>query len=388
MRTVRVLGMLAVVVAAAPTAVRAAALVDAEGEFGPEPKSTVWTAPFEVTTAQGKLVLKTSAALDQGKVTIRVVDPAGETVRSHATSGSMTIGRDILGPLDQTGTFRVKVEPDAAVGTWSVRIYELPDGWALWPSVLPGPGMMLVAVAAAVYWKRRSGARWRWLWVGAAVWTVGVALKVACANLLNGPVLSGLKSALPHAAYVATGSVYIGLLTGVFEIGVTLAAALIWRRMAADANRAVAVGVGAGAFEALLLGVAVLVSVGSALSGVEGSHRAAASLVGTSLGTPLVWLVAPVERVLAILCHTSSRALVLLAVARRRWSLFWWGFLLMTGLDAVAGWVHISGQMGRISPWWIELALAPFAVVSILIIAWCIRKWPAQEAPAPGPQKV
>ncbi|HUU10887.1 MAG TPA: YhfC family glutamic-type intramembrane protease [Phycisphaerae bacterium] len=388
MNTLRVLSLLAVILAAAPAAARAAALVDTDGEFGPEPESAVRTVPFEVTATGCRLVLQASAALEEGKVTIRVVDPAGETIRSYGTGGSMTISRHILGPLEQTGTFRVEVVPEAAVGTWSVRICELPDRWALWPYLIPGPGMMLVGVVAAVYWWRRSRVRWRWLWVGAAVWAVGVALKVGWSILLDVLILSGLEGALPYGAYVATGSVYFGLQTGVFEIGVTLAAALIWRRMAADANRAVAVGVGAGAFEALLVGVGPLVSAVAALSGVEGSDRAAASLMGASVATPLVWLVGPVERILVVLCHTSSRALVLLGVARQRWSLFWWGFLLMTGLDAVAGWAHVSGQVGRISFWWLELAILPFAVVSIPIIAWCIRTWPAQEAPTETPQEV
>jgi hypothetical protein len=34
--------------------------------------------------------------------------------------------------------------------------------------------------------------------------------------------------------------------------------------------------------------------------------------------TPLFWLVGPVERVIAILCHASSRALILLGTARQR----------------------------------------------------------------------
>ena len=93
--------------------------------------------------------------------------------------------------------------------------------------------------------------------------------------------------------------------------------------------------------------------------------------------TPLLWLVGPVERVIAILCHTSSRALVLLGVARGRW--FWpfsGGFLIMTAIDAVASYVHLAGLMGQVSVWWIELALAPAALLSIPILVWCIRKWP------------
>jgi hypothetical protein len=95
----------------------------------------------------------------------------------------------------------------------------------------------------------------------------------------------------------------------------------------------------------------------------------------------LVWLAGPVERVIAILCHTSSRALVLLSVARRRWAFFWYGFAIMTGIDAIAGAAHLSGALGRFSVWWIEAAIAPFALASLPILAWCLRHWP-EEAQA------
>jgi uncharacterized membrane protein YhfC len=238
--------------------------------------------------------------------------------------------------------------------------------------------IVLVAVGGVLYWRRRSRAGWRWFWAGAAVWAVGVALKFAWALLLNEPILAAFRSTLPRSLYLGTGSLYIGVLTGVFEIGVTLAAALIWRRMARAPGRAVAVGLGAGAFEALLVAVAALVAVVVAVSGkVPGAANQFAR--ATAL-TPVVWLVGPVERVLAILCHTSSRALVLLAVARRRWRYFWWGFLLMTGLDSVAGFAHLAGFIGTVNMWWVELAIAPFAIASIPIIGWCIRSWPEPEA--------
>ena len=92
------------------------------------------------------------------------------------------------------------------------------------------------------------------------------------------------------------GSIYVGLLTGVFEIGITLVAALIWKQMARDAARGVAVGVGAGAFEALLLGIAAVAAALTALSNpssdVAAAMGGAASMASM---TPLFWMVGTVE---------------------------------------------------------------------------------------------
>ncbi|MFZ5833692.1 MAG: hypothetical protein ACOY3P_26700 [Planctomycetota bacterium] len=38
--------------------------------------------------------------------------------------------------------------------------------------------------------------------------------------------------------------------------------------------------------------------------------------------------------------------------------------------------VHLSGLLGRISTSWIELAIAPAALVSIPLLLWCVRNWP------------
>jgi hypothetical protein len=383
MKTLRSALLLALALLTGPALARAGTLVDLKGELGPAPDSSTKSFPFEVTEPNVRVSLDTTATLTRGKVTIQVFDPGGRCVTWYATGGRMTVQEGALDLGGKTGQFRVAVVAEGAVGEWSVRISELPPLSMLWILLASGGGMIVVALASVGLWKTWSKAQWRWFWVGAAVWTVGVALKFAAAIPLNGPILGALKGGLPHAAYLAAGSVYIGLLTGVFEIGVTLAAALIWRRMALDAGRAVAVGVGAGAFEALLVG---LVTAGSAVAVVlnmRGSGNILAALGSSAAITPLVWLAGPAERIIAILCHTSSRALVLMSVATRRWTLFAWAFLLMTGLDAIAGYVHLSGGLGRMSAWWIELVLAPFAVVSVPIVLWCVRRWPGAAAAKP-----
>ncbi len=255
----------------------------------------------------------------------------------------------------------------------------------LWPLFASGFGMMIVAVVAVVLWQRIARVQIRWYWVGAGLWTVAVAMKVVCALLSNAPVLSTLKG-LPHPLYVALGALFVGVQSSVFEMGLTLMAVLVWRQLGRDAGRAITIGVGAGAFEAFLLGMAPVVATTVALTVVQGPEmdKAKAQLAALAATTPLFWLIGPVERTIAILCHASTRALILLGVSKKRYLLIVWGFLLFTLLDGVAGGVHVAGLMGKISIWWIELAILPFAVVSLPILIWCHRRWPeaGHEAPA------
>jgi uncharacterized membrane protein YhfC len=369
----------AVLLACAPVRAQPA-FVNLNEHPGPEPESSTRSFPFVVSQSQTKLYFDIKVTLTAGQLTLRILDPNSTVLREESTGGSLTLEASV--PVQTAGTFQLEAVTAGAVGEWKAQVCPLLPASAFRLDLITGPAMILVALASVFYWRARSKAFWRWFWIGAAVWTVGVALKIGCALLANGPVLKALKQSLPPVAYSLTSAVYIGLLTGIFEIGVTLAAALLWRKMAADAPRAVAVGVGAGAFEALVLG---LVAAGAAVLLISG--RAPDALVAQSTQvaalTPLAWLAGPIERVIAILCHTASRALTLLTVATGRWRYFWWGFVLMTGIDGIAGLFLLSGKVATISTWWIELAIVPAAVVSVPIIRWCVRHWPARPPVAP-----
>ncbi len=242
-------------------------------------------------------------------------------------------------------------------------------------SLLPGVGMILVAVAAAWYWRHVAGASARWFWIGAGLWTVAVLAKVVI-SLLSSPVVIGsLKSHLPYLLFVVAGGLYLGVQSSVCEIGLTLLAGLRWRQLGRDSGRAIAVGVGAGAFEALLLGIVGLASAVLWLAGVPGTESVGTGIQQTAATTPLFWLLAPVERVTAIICHASSRALVLLGTRHGRAGMIVLGFLIFTLLDGTAGAVILSGKMGSVSPWWFELAFSVFALVSLPLLRWCHRRY-------------
>jgi hypothetical protein len=244
--------------------------------------------------------------------------------------------------------------------------------------LIPGLGMMLVGVIAVLYWHRRSGAQARWFWVGAGLWTISVALKLGCAILTNASVIGPLKRVLPFPTYVACGGLYVGIQSSVFEIGFTILAGLIWKQLGKDSSRAIAVGVGAGAFEAFLLGLAGLLGMAAIIMGAPGTEGAVKAISAQQAVTPLFWFVGPAERVTAVLVHASTRALVLLGLTYRKPMMVFWGFWIFALLDSVAGAAQLSERLGTFSLWWIELAILPFALISIPVLRWCIAHFPAK----------
>jgi uncharacterized membrane protein YhfC len=369
----KAIGLAAIAVVVVSVSV-SAQLLDARGEVELG-QTNAQSRPFKF--GGGKLKIRVSADTHPGTVTFDVRAPNG-ALSGRQSAGVFTMGKWEL-EAAQTGTYTLEVTPHETAGHWQARIDGLPPIRILYQQILSGGLMMLVAVGGIGWWRRRTGMQWRWFWAGAGIWTVGVALKFAVAIPLN-PILIGSAGHPPRMG-LFVGSVYSGLMTGVFEIGVTLAAALVWRQLAASPNRAVAVGLGAGGFEALLLGLASSAGPLVAMAVGQGDLVLQA-LGGASSLTPLFWLVGPAERVIAIAAHTAARVLVLQAVAKRGWLDFWAGFAWLSMLDLLAGAALLTGMNRSGNLWWIELMILPFGVLSIPIIRIALNRWPAPAAEA------
>src|SRR5262249_20975547 len=132
-------------------------------------------------------------------------------------------------------------------------------------ALITGIGMMAVAIVTVVAWRARTHASWRFVGLGAAAWAVGVALKVAWAVPTNRLILSAVKQAVGPMVGSAVGWLYIGLLTGIFECGITWLFVRATRLRQAGRNDAIAFGIAFGAVEALVVGIASFGAVSIAL---------------------------------------------------------------------------------------------------------------------------
>jgi uncharacterized membrane protein YhfC len=345
----------------APGAVAAKDYLNESRTIAGPPQSK--TEQFSFTLGKGDLYpyYDFNVQMSRGQAGLRIVGPSGrrlEELSAQRLTGSQPIAR-----AGAPGKYTLEVTTKNAVGSWHLRVFggPTPPKPPIGPGLATAAAMLVVAGVSVWFCRRRTQAAWRWFWVGAGLWTVAVAVKIAIAIPLNGPVMVGLKPMLPYWAYLTVGTIYGGAMTGLTEVLFVYLAGLRWRQMADTAGRAAAIGVGAGAFEAALLAIAPVVATLAA---------------GEGAATWSVALAPAAERVIAILCHTASRMLALLAVAKRRWIYFGYGFLLLSGLDAVAMYLILTGQTGKSSPWIIEAMFAPFALVSIPIIGWCVRRWP------------
>lgn len=227
--------------------------------------------------------------------------------------------------------------------------------------LLPGAGMMLVALAFIGYaLVRRLG--WGYLALGGLAWVVSVALKLLWSSSFNASVYHALTRELPEAPGMIIFYVYVGALTGVFEVSLVWLTMRYTRLGQAPWKKALAFGMGFGALEALLLGFS---SFATALTGLVAPEQLPdAVLTQLVLANNVLYGMAPiVERLATILVHILSNVLLFYAAVSRQPRWYWSAFLYKTAFDSVAAFAQFWGleTVGRI--WTIEAVILVFGLV-------------------------
>ncbi len=232
--------------------------------------------------------------------------------------------------------------------------------------LLPGLGMLLVVLAFVSYAAWRKILNWRYLGLGALFWVLTVAVKFAFAVPVNPLVFRALG--VSEETLFSLGNLiaylYLGALTGIFEAGL---AWLILRKIRwgqATWSQALVFGIGFGAIEALLLGLA---SGGAALAGLFAPEALPVFTLGSlANNATLVMGLAPiVERLSVIFAHILACVLIFHAIASREAKWGWLAILYKTLLDAPAGFAAFWGANTPEKIWTLEALIAIFGLIGL-----------------------
>lgn|GEM_PF-972251 len=242
--------------------------------------------------------------------------------------------------------------------------------------LLSGIGMIVVAIAAVMYWKKYSGVLWSFFFWGALAWIVGVTLK-AGASIPTPTIINQVRNVLPRTFAEPVLWIYIGLLTGIFECGATLGFAYIQKIRKANWNQSVGFGVGFGAVEALLVGVGSLLMMVVVIYIPDKLPPEFLKFITS--GNSLWCIPVPIiERVITIPIHALSCVLIIYAVQKQEWKCFYLSFAYKTVVDAIAGFIHISyglENLTTLSTWGMELVFLPFGIIGVLGLYAFRNKW-------------
>lgn len=300
--------------------------------------------PFTATTVHpgDPIGIDARGDLVAGSLRVQLLDAAGQPVWQQLviTPGPFAINT-IVRPAE-AGAYQLGWQWDEPLVIKNYALQWKPGAIATvspTPLLLLGPlGMLAVALGFIIYAIRRTR-DWRYLLFGGACWAVSVALKIAWAVAANAAIYRALHP-LPLGDWLFY--LYVGALTGIFEVAPVWLLLRFTRFGQVAWPRALAFGIGFGAVEALLLG---LISLANVLTILVAPELAPSSLSASVTGVQglVNGLAAGWERFFTVLVHLVANVLLFYGVLRRQWRWFWLAFAVKTLLDVVAAWGQITG---------------------------------------------
>jgi uncharacterized membrane protein YhfC len=244
--------------------------------------------------------------------------------------------------------------------------------------LLQGAGMIAIALIAVLYWKRRSQISTSFFLWGGLSWFLAIVLK-SIASAPMPQIITRLREGTPDYISEPLLWLYIGLLTGVLECGVSLILICrVQRVRSASWSEALGYGLGFGATEALLLGVYNFIIVLLIIVIPDQLPRELVELADPDKASLLAIPIPVVERTIVILLHAFSSILIIYAVQKKEWKWFWFSFLYKTAMDAIAGYFQITYGLENLTLgglWLVELIILPFGLIGLWGLRAFRRRW-------------
>ncbi|GMV91913.1 MAG: hypothetical protein AMXMBFR82_16910 [Candidatus Hydrogenedentota bacterium] len=368
-------------------AARAGVVAEYEQSLGPAPVSNAATFPLRIDQPEAHHAIDVQAVLREGSGSLRIVDPGGAEVYRHLWGDRVSQELAPLGPLETAGDYQIQVDLENALGDWRLRVAEVPEAAQLKSIAFAGPLLGLVGLAFLIGWRFGAGAQWRWFVAGAGLRVVAALLTLAVVLILHFTVLVQLEDALPYARFVVVNGGIVGAASGLAAVATFLVAGLLFRAARKTAPNAIALGVGAGGAEALVSALVTILGTGMLFGGSPKSGKWMLQLAYDATMTSLLPLVEPAKFACVILCLMAVSGLAFMAISARRWGLVIPVFLLAAGFYAVLGAAPVWALEGAASKWWTVGGAVPFAIVSAIVVRWCLREWPPDAAPDEAPME-
>jgi uncharacterized membrane protein YhfC len=252
--------------------------------------------------------------------------------------------------------------------------------------LLSGIGMMLVAVIAFLYWRKKAPLKF-FAW-GALIWILAVAVKFAMDYTISIPIQQALLASYPLLTVLIIIGLYLGIRTGLFESGFTYIAVLKTKLRKMNFSDAVAFGIGFGGIEAFLLGffsfidILMFILFPDMLSALSVDQQAAV-LSQLSLSTWIIF--APIiERISVLFIHIFAALLVVYSVKEKKPLYFLASFLYKTVTDGMIPLlVFYVGTATILDSYVLEIPVVILGIIGYMGIRWIMKKFkhPVIEKP-------
>jgi uncharacterized membrane protein YhfC len=239
-------------------------------------------------------------------------------------------------------------------------------------------GMIIVGLAAILFWKSRKRVAWKYFGYGALLWTLAIIPKIIMDITVSPYLYAGLLGYGTAALLIGLG-MYLGLRTGLFESGFTwLAARKVGELKRIKLDDAMAFGIGFGSFEAIFLGITSFISLSLFIF-----NPSAASLLTeaqlASLDSPTIIVGAAIlERVFAISIHAFASLLVFYSLTKRKMLYLAYSIIFKTVVDGIIPGLTYSIDTSTVAGiYLIEVPFLALAIIGYVGTLWLMKRYPA-----------
>ena len=213
------------------------------------------------------------------------------------------------------------------------------------PFLILGPlGAIIVGILLITVWKIRSDVNIKYFLLGGLIWGIAIVPKIAMDYMVTLKLSSWAKSTYGITGMLIILGIYIGLRTGLFECGFTF---LVFSRTSlknASLKEAIALGVGFGAFEAILIGLPSLMQIVTITlnpSLLESLPPAQKEIIESSLNSPTwIAMVPLIERTFTLFAHIFAALLVYISATQCKPSFLFAAILYKTTLDTLVPYIQ------------------------------------------------
>ena len=241
-------------------------------------------------------------------------------------------------------------------------------------NLLSGIGMIAVGAGAIGYWHVKKHPRIEYFLYGAILWACAIAIKLAMDLTITQPIQSYFKSTLPIITVLIIMSLYVGLRTGIFEGGIVYIAVRYLKLSNMSWKDAVAMGIGFGGAEAIILGI---LSLAETIVFMSMPILFYSLPLATQDQFTLALIPLPIfERLFTLFLHTFTVVLAVYAVKLNDLRWLWLSMGLKTIVDgALPIFNYYTVSLGMYSSVPVEVYVAFIGIISLAGLSWFGKKY-------------
>jgi uncharacterized membrane protein YhfC len=246
-------------------------------------------------------------------------------------------------------------------------------------AILPSLSMLFVGLAVLLLWKNKFKTKTKIILWGAIAWVASILVKSAVSILLNQSLYNTLMPVEPYGPIIFY--IYIGLLTGIFEIFIPMYIILRKRGLLqalGDRNSQLGFGITFGCTEAVILGIVGMLSFAMVASLGVDAPAAVSDLYSKSTSVYLVnSFYSGLERLLAIVIHVFSTMLIFFYIFRKKILYLASAIIYKTFVDGVTAFFLLSPIVFTLEV--VEAFFGVIALVSIITLWKLLKQKPSAK---------